>query len=219
MLNPPVARGTALNFVPCLPSNAGQKSGVTAFSAWTRKVERVLKHMHRAFTFLVCTVRALVATCVVFPMVAAERRGGGNFFQEDFPFQGACIGAKFPAKNVAMKGFAIRVGNDANVLWDTDLLRMAAGWTGGYISGNGVVYNGSHGQHPAIVGEQRFGTPPLPGWADAKGEFKDNRPEPFGPLSKDWCRLGWNVCERDERDARLYSSRHEDLRAAFKRQC
>jgi len=120
--------------------------------------------------------------------VAAERRAGQNYFQEDFPFQGACITAKGPSNNVAMKGFAIRVGNDANMLWDTDLLRMAAGWTGGYITGKGVVYDGGHGQHPAIVGEQKFGTKQGPGWADAKGEFADNRPEPFGPLAPDWCR-------------------------------
>ena len=91
------------------------------------------------------------------PASAADRRGA-NYFQEDFPFQGACISARFPAGNVALKGYAIRVGHDANMLWDTDLLRFAAGWTGGYISGNGVVYNGSHGQHPAIVGTPFFGT-------------------------------------------------------------
>jgi len=119
---------------------------------------------------------------------AADRRAGANYFQEDFPFQGACITANEPGKNVAMKGLAIRVGNDANVLWDTDLLRMAAGWSGGFITGRGVVYNGGHGQHPAIIGEQLFGTKQGPGWANAKGEFADHRTEPFGPLAKDWCR-------------------------------
>lgn len=111
-----------------------------------------------------------------------------NYFQEDFPFQGACITAKGPGNNVAMKGFAIRVGHGVNMLWDTDLLRMAAGWSGGYISGRGVVYDASHGTHPAILGEQAFGTRQGPGWANAKGEFTDNRPEPFGPLAPDWCR-------------------------------
>ncbi len=124
----------------------------------------------------------------VLSVSAAERRGGANYFQEDFPFQGACITAKGPSNNVALKGFAIRVGHDANMLWDTDLLRFAAGWTGGYITGKGVVYDGGHGAHPAIVGEQKFGTRQGPGWANAKGEFTDTRAEPFGPLAKDWCR-------------------------------
>ena len=132
-------------------------------------------------------VSALVL-CTVVSFAAEAKRSGPNYFQEDFPFQGACISAKWPAGNVAMKGFAIRVGNDATMLWDTDLLRFAAGWTGGYISSKGVAYDGGHGSHPAIVGEQFFGTKPGPGWANAKGEFADDRAEPYGPLSKDWCR-------------------------------
>ena len=61
---------------------------------------------------------------------AARAANRSGLLQEDFPFQGACISAKFPAHNVAMKGLAIRLGNDASVLFDTELLRMAAGGTG-----------------------------------------------------------------------------------------
>jgi len=57
-----------------------------------------------------------------------------------------------------MKGLAIRAGNGASVLFDTELLRMAAGWTGGYITTRGVVFDGEHGVHPQIDGEQKFGT-------------------------------------------------------------
>src|SRR4051812_31653650 len=49
---------------------------------------------------------------------------------QDYPFQTACIGTQFPAGNVAYKGIAIKLDNDAYVCFDTDLLRMAAGWTG-----------------------------------------------------------------------------------------
>ncbi len=119
-----------------------------------------------------------------------QRNVRPGLLQEDFPFQGACISADFPADNVAMKGLAIRVtpGDIANVLFDTDLLRMAAGWTGGYISTKGVAFDGGHGSHPSIVGEQKFGTRQGPGWANARGEFTDPRAEPFGPLPEDWCR-------------------------------
>jgi hypothetical protein len=119
---------------------------------------------------------------------AAARKAGPKYFEEDFPFQGACITAQGPGTNVAMKGYAVRVGTNANVLWDTDLLRVAAGWTGGYITGRGVAYDGGHGHHPAIAGTQHFGTRQGPGWANAKGEFTDSRPEPFGPLPGEWCR-------------------------------
>ena len=111
-----------------------------------------------------------------------------TLLQEEFPIQGACISARFPAHNTAMKGQAIRVGPAASMLFDTELLRMAAGWTGGYITTHGVAFDGAHGAHPQIDGEQKFGLRTMPGWADARGRFDDPRPEPFGPLPEDWCR-------------------------------
>ncbi len=123
-------------------------------------------------------------------MAQGQRKAKAGLLQEDFPFQGACISANFPSNNVAMKGLAIRVAPSdiANVLFDTDLLRMAAGWTGGYVSTRGVAFDGGHGSHPGIVGDQKFGTRQTPGWANAKGEFIDPRAEPFGPLPEDWSR-------------------------------
>jgi hypothetical protein len=104
--------------------------------------------------------------------------------QDDFPFQSACIGADFPSNNVALKGYAIRVGNDATVLFDSDTLRMAAGWTGGFINTRGVVFDGNHGQHPQMVGEQKFGVGNGPGVGTPDKGFADTRPEPFGPIDK-----------------------------------
>ena len=69
---------------------------------------------------------------------------------------------KFPPKNVAMKGSTIRSGN-VNMLFDTDLLRMATGWTGGYFTTHGVAFDGGHGAHPKIDGNQKFGTRQAPG--------------------------------------------------------
>jgi hypothetical protein len=78
--------------------------------------------------------------------------------------------------------------HEAAVCFDTDLLRMSAGWTGGFISTRGVTFDGAHGAHPGIVGLQRFGTRQAPGWANAEGEFTDPRPEPFGPIPDAWGR-------------------------------
>jgi glucose/arabinose dehydrogenase len=112
-----------------------------------------------------------------------------NMLQEYYPFQTACISAHFPGtNNTAMKGIAIRLGHGAHVLFDTDLLRMAAGWTGGFITTRGVAFDGSHGAHPAIAGEQQWGTRPLPGWVSGDQPFADPRPEPFGALPPAWCR-------------------------------
>ncbi len=132
------------------------------------------------------------ATCVavmaagLVPVSLAQGKGGKvreELLQKDFPFQGACINASFPGDNVAMKGIAIRAGNDAAMLFDTDLLRFAAGWTGGFIDTRGVVFDGGHGNHPAIVGQQRFGTAVVPGVAGPDGNFTDTRGEPYGPVS------------------------------------
>ena len=112
----------------------------------------------------------------------AQNRQQYKMLQDDFPFLSACINAKFPEGNTAMKGIAIRVGNDATMLFDTDLCRMAAGWTGGYVTTHGVAFDGSHGHHPAIEGDQKFGTAVVPGVAGADGVFADHRSEPFGPV-------------------------------------
>ena len=124
----------------------------------------------------------LTAGVILGTRVSAADKVDESLLQKDFPFQGACIGAQFPAKNVAMKGLAIRLGNGANLLWDTDLCRVAAGWTGGYITTHGVAFDGGHGGHPMISGTQAFGTAVVPGIAGPDGIFRDTRPEPFGPI-------------------------------------
>lgn len=114
-----------------------------------------------------------------------DRTVDASFLQTDFPVQAACIRANFPNGNIAKKGLALRLGSDAAVLFDTELLRMAAGWTGGYITTTGVAFDGAHENHPSIAGEQHFATPPVPGWITAQDEFRDTRAQPYGPLSAD----------------------------------
>ena len=123
-----------------------------------------------------------------------------KLLQSDFPYTKACIGANFPANNKANKGMALIVGKNAFMCFDTDLLRWSAGWTAawketkgqtnfvGYINEEGVTFNGSHGGHPRMLGDQKFGSAQIPGWAGAAGTFKDPRKEPFGPLPKEWAK-------------------------------
>ena len=107
-------------------------------------------------------------------------------------FLTATIKAPAPAGNNALKGIAIKLGSDkskeAAVCFDPDLLRVSAGWTGGFLRLLGTPFDGSHGSWPEIKGTQVFGTRPGPGWANKDGEFKDTRPEPFGPIPADWAR-------------------------------
>jgi len=107
-------------------------------------------------------------------------------------FLSATIKAPAPPGNDAMKGIAIRVGSNKEtegaVCFDTDLLRVSAGWTGGFLRLEGTAFDGSHGTWPVVKGPQVFGTRQAPGWADPEGGFKDPRPEPFGPLPAAWAK-------------------------------
>jgi glucose/arabinose dehydrogenase len=89
---------------------------------------------------------------------------------------------------LAFKAITIKVGKDAALSFDTDLLRMAAGWTGGFLDLSETHLTTSKGKWPTRPGAAlQFSTRPAPGWA--KGDdFKDPRPDGRGPLPKDWAR-------------------------------
>jgi hypothetical protein len=100
--------------------------------------------------------------------------------------------------NMANKAIAIRVDpgpggvtrGEAFVLFETDTLRMAAGWTGpGFNNWRNIMHNGEHQTFASIVGRTVFENRDAPGWADATGGFgetrflgRDNRH--YGPMSK-----------------------------------
>ena len=86
--------------------------------------------------------------------------------------------------NNANKGMAIRVDEGPGgvakgtefLLFDTDTLRWAAGWTGpGFMDWNSINYNGRHEIEPAIVGDMVFTNPDAPGWSRAGDDFRDTR--------------------------------------------
>ena len=116
------------------------------------------------------------------------------------PFLSGTFDAPEPKGNTTLKGVIVSLDHDqtTNVLFDTELLRYSAGWTGDFIDYHGVAYDGQHVATPKIAGTQVFGTPVMPGWADKDGSFKDPRvaaaenkygqPDvPVGNLPRDWC--------------------------------
>ncbi len=98
---------------------------------------------------------------------------------------------------VTSKGIAIKLGpgTEATMLFDTDLLRMSGGWTGGFINLKGVIFDGSHATNPtpAKGASIVFQTNPVPGWTidnqNADPRKANTGPEaasiPFGPLPKE----------------------------------
>lgn len=107
------------------------------------------------------------------------------------PFLTASIEAPEPRTNIAHKGIAINLGanfgGDRNeaVIFDTDLLRYSAGWTGNFVALKGVVFDGEHWAYPRIEGQQVFGNAAAPGWA-SQSSFQDPREHAFGPLPRGW---------------------------------
>lgn len=102
---------------------------------------------------------------------------------------------------VANKSIAIRLDEGeggvsqggAFVSFETDTLRYAAGWTGrGLMDWRSVVFDGSHGTHPSLVGTRLFVNPDLPGWANpADLSFDDTRlrgtdDRAYGPIDREW---------------------------------
>lgn len=91
------------------------------------------------------------------------------------------------------KALVIRLG-DAAVAFDTELLRMSAAWTGGWLSLRGTAYDGAHGPMPRRGGRLLVETVPAPGWA-LGGDFADPRPIPYGALPHDLARFGgFSLC-------------------------
>jgi hypothetical protein len=63
------------------------------------------------------------------------------------------------------------------VAYDLETMRIAAMWTGGFIDGKGVIFNGEHHSQPKPAGTMLWSNPVGPGWANKEGSFADPRPQ------------------------------------------
>lgn len=97
----------------------------------------------------------------------------------------------------------------AGVLFDTELCRYAACWSGGFLNLKGVAFDGAHGTNPSLSGEQRIGTRPLPGVAH-DGNLADPREIPHGPLPRPWARYK-GLYRHDEGIVLAYTASGRDI--------
>ncbi len=85
------------------------------------------------------------------------------------------------------KAIAIRLGenDEAAAIFDIDLLRLSAGWTGGFVN----IHAGRDALlgNDSIRGSVQWATPAGLAWAK-NGKFDDPRKVKFGPLPKDWAK-------------------------------
>jgi glucose/arabinose dehydrogenase len=94
------------------------------------------------------------------------------------------LGPEKDPNHLATKSINIDLGNGAAVAFDTELLRYAAGWTGGFLDLTNTHLTSGKGSVPITPkGTIAFTTPHLAGWS-TDGKFTDPRPHPYGPLPK-----------------------------------
>lgn len=84
-----------------------------------------------------------------------------------------------------MKGVVVGLGDAGAVAFDTELLRLSAAWTDGWLHLRGTAYDGAHGPMVRMRGQKVAETNNAPGWANA-GSFADPRAIPHGPLPRSW---------------------------------
>src|SRR5262245_52914506 len=146
-------------------------------------------------------ILALIGCLLLGQAAAQDKKKGPSM---DFgPYLSCAVmskpGAKFDNGNgnfdgdVTPRGFLIRLSEDwsAGAVFDSDNLRLSAGWLGAPPKFTGVIFDGAHGPSPTLGAPPTFETPHGPGWAK-DGSFKDPRPDsiaplpPPGPLPREW---------------------------------
>lgn len=140
------------------------------------------------------TREILVLSALLFAGTAAARAQGRKnrlWERTDYgPFFSYTVEAPVPrARNIANRGITLRLERAA-MCFDTDLLRMAVGWSGGFLKLRGRPFDEKWNRRYFTLfpeGKIRFATSPRPGWSRGR-EFDDPRPKPFGPLPADWAR-------------------------------
>jgi hypothetical protein len=125
---------------------------------------------------------AVVLLLAASHLAAQERPGNrgmdyGGVMMTTFEGGGLC--------GTTEKGLVVRLGDRGAFAFDTELLRMSAAWTDGWLRLRGTAYDGSHGPMPKLRGRKIAETKPGPGWAK-DGDFGDPRPIPHGPLPRTW---------------------------------
>lgn len=106
------------------------------------------------------------------------------------PFLTTALNVPWPAGAVTPKGIVIKVGSGA-ICFDSDLVRYAAAWDGGWLELLGPPFEGNRHvdekTRPRIRGTLRMATRNRPGVLRGD-DGRDPRAEPYGPLPANWAK-------------------------------
>lgn len=116
-----------------------------------------------------------------------EEESRGAYQTMDYgPIISESIKADWPENSLIRKGLAIRLEHDAAMIFDTDLMRLASGTTGGWLDISKTDYTSYKGSDiAAIEGRQVFASSEIAGWAK-DGSFYGPREDGLGNLPYDW---------------------------------
>ena len=107
----------------------------------------------------------------------------GPFVEPGFPFivstlDAGVTGGAFPARNLAVRCVVLMLDNDTHACFDTDLLRVAAAWRGGFMKLTTmaqVSYDKPFNKNnaiPQLVGTPIVATGIYPGWMGAEPAYR-----------------------------------------------
>jgi hypothetical protein len=130
------------------------------------------------------TLLALILSATTLFAQRPKREGTKWDLMEHGPFLSSYMDAQ-PKIN---KAVSINLGNGATVCFDTEMCKLALGWTGGFVK-LPTGRDGLEGMPKPDSTNIVFTTPLGPGWADVDGNFSDGRPEfnrrKYGPLPRE----------------------------------
>jgi mono/diheme cytochrome c family protein len=117
-----------------------------------------------------------------------------SFVEPGFPFivstlDAGMTGGAFPARNLAVRCVVLMLDDDTHACFDTDLLRVAAAWRGGFMKQTTmaqVSYDKPFNKNnaiPQLIGTPIVATGIYPGWMGAEPAYHD--PRPAGPNPTD----------------------------------
>lgn len=149
-----------------------------------KKTGRQMKHLFRQLLFS-SLFTLTVIICSYIPLQAQFQPSDNMNPMNHGPFVTTTI-ANDPltASSIFVnKGIAVKVGKDSQAVmtFDTDLLRVASAWTGGFL--HWYLERDGLENWPSPDGFTHFETSKTPGWS-LDGKFKDPRNWPYGPIPK-----------------------------------
>src|SRR3954467_992081 len=136
-------------------------------------------------------LRSAVTVCLLALCLGASTKPATRAAMDYGPFLSYSIiapweGDKTKKTDLALKGISIKLDEQHTICFDTDLMRWAGAWKGGFLDLSQTHQNLLKGTHPpSAEGQLLFATPMTPG-VSRTTDLADPRPDHMGPLPREF---------------------------------